>query len=53
VRVGRFSSREEAQALARTLEGLGFDHTIVADAGTEERIGEGGSHQVRDLVGGA
>ena len=39
VRVGRFLSREEVDALARTLRQRGFELTIATDAGTEERIG--------------
>jgi len=39
VRVGRFLSREEVDALARTLNQRGFELTIATDAGREERIG--------------
>ncbi len=41
VRVGRFSSREAADQLARLLEGRGFEVTLATDAGSEERIGRG------------
>jgi len=40
VRIGRFISREGAEAQARGLEGLGFEVTLVTDAGSEERVGE-------------
>jgi hypothetical protein len=40
VRIGRFTSREGAEAQARGLEGLGFEVTLVTDAGSEERVGE-------------
>ncbi len=40
VRIGRFISREGADALARELEGRGFAVTLVTDAGSEERVGE-------------
>lgn len=39
VRVGRYTDRDEAEAMARELEGLGFEVTLVTDAGSEERIG--------------
>jgi hypothetical protein len=39
VRVGRFSSREEAEAFGRALGRLGFDFTLATDAGAEERVG--------------
>lgn len=39
VRVGRFGTREEADALARELEALGIDVSLVTDAGAEERVG--------------
>jgi hypothetical protein len=39
VRVGRFLSREEVDAFARTLRQSGFELTIATDAGMEERIG--------------
>jgi len=41
VRVGRFPLREEAEALARDLEGEGFEVRVVADAWSEERVGTG------------
>jgi cell division septation protein DedD len=39
VRVGQFSSREEAEALARLLAEEGWEVTLATDAGREEIIG--------------
>ena len=38
VRVGRFTTRESAELLARELEGLGFEVTLATDAAFEERV---------------
>ncbi len=43
VRIGRFGSRDGAEAFARELEGKGFDVTLVFDAGSEEPVGGGQS----------